>query len=81
MSREVRAIFRNGQVKPLEPLDLPEDCHLKIIIEETNGERQQANQAVADDPLAKIYEIAEDIGPADLATNLDHYLYGTPKVG
>ena len=80
MSREVRAIFRNGQVKPLEPLNLPEDSHLKIIIEETNGERHRSNPAVADDPLARIYEIAEDIGPADLATNLDHYLYGTPKV-
>ncbi|HVS80676.1 MAG TPA: antitoxin family protein [Pyrinomonadaceae bacterium] len=81
MSREVKAIFRNGQVKPLEPLDLPEDSHLKIIIEETNGERRLGNQAEADDPIARIYEIAEDIGPADLATNLDHYLYGTPKVG
>ena len=80
MSREVRAIFKNGQVKPLEPLNLPEDSQLKIIIEETNGERRRSNLVVADDPLARIYEIAEDIGPADLATNLDHYLYGTAKV-
>jgi hypothetical protein len=28
-----------------------------------------------EDPLAKIWEIAEDIGPPDLASNLDHYLY------
>ncbi len=81
MSREVRAIFRNGRVQPIEPLDLPEDSQVRIIIEETNGERRRSNQAGADDPLARIYEIAEDIGPADLATNLDHYLYGTPKVG
>jgi predicted DNA-binding antitoxin AbrB/MazE fold protein len=55
MSREVRAIFRNGQVRPLEPLDLPEDSHLKIIIEETNGERHRSNQPVADDPLANAW--------------------------
>jgi predicted DNA-binding antitoxin AbrB/MazE fold protein len=80
MSRELRAIFKNGQVKLLEPLNLPENSHLRIIIEETNGEKPRGKPAVAEDPLARIYEIAEDIGPADLATNLDHYLYGTPKV-
>ena len=81
MSREIRAIFRNGQVKPLEPLDLSEDSPLKIIIEEKRGETHRANRTDSDDPLSRIYEIAEDLGPADLATNLDHYLYGTPKVG
>ena len=64
---------------PLEPLDIPENSHLKIIVEEANGERRRANPADTD-PLARIYEIAEDIGPVDLATNLDHYLYGTPKL-
>ncbi len=71
MSREVRAIFRNGQVKPLEPLDLPEESRLRIIIEQTDGERHRASEANVADPLARIYELAEDIGPADLATNLD----------
>ena len=80
MNREVKAIFRNGQVKPLEPLDIPENSHLRIIVEETNGEKRRTNPTATEDPLAKIYEIAEDIGPVDLATNLDFYLYGTPKV-
>jgi predicted DNA-binding antitoxin AbrB/MazE fold protein len=80
MNREVKAIFRNGQVKPLEPLNIPENSHLRIIVEETNGEKRRTSPTAAEDPLARIYEIAEDIGPADLATNLDFYLYGTPKV-
>jgi predicted DNA-binding antitoxin AbrB/MazE fold protein len=80
MNREVKAIFRNGQVKPLEPLNIPENSHLRIIVEETNGEKRRTSPTATEDPLARIYEIAEDIGPADLATNLDFYLYGTPKV-
>ncbi len=81
MSREIKAIFRNGQVKLIEPLDVPEESCLRIIIEEPNGEGHRAAERDVADPMAKIYEIAEDIGPPDLATNLDHYLYGTPKVG
>ena len=81
MNREVKAIFRDGQIKPIEPLDVPEDSRLRIIIEETNRERRRATEGNGADPMARIYEIAEDIGPPDLARNLDHYLYGTPKVG
>jgi hypothetical protein len=77
MNRKVRAIFRNGEI---EPLDLPENARLKIIIEDVDGKGQPSADAGAADPMARIYEIAEDIGPADLATNLDHYLYGLPKV-
>ncbi len=31
------------------------------------------------DPIYTIYEIAEESGVPDLATNIDHYLYGVPK--
>ena len=79
MSREIKAIFRNGQVRPIEPLDVPEDSRLRIIIDDTNGRDRSATKGASADPIARIYEIAEDIGPADLATHLDHYLYGTPK--
>ena len=80
MSREVRAIFRNGEVTPLEPLDLPENASLRIVIDESEVQQEQSVNGDADDPLARIHHIAENIGPADLATNLDHYLYGLPKV-
>jgi len=32
------------------------------------------------DPAFKIGELAVDCGVSDLAVNLDHYLYGHPKV-
>lgn len=33
-----------------------------------------------DDPMFRIGELAVDCGIADLSTNIDHYLYGHPKV-
>jgi hypothetical protein len=33
-----------------------------------------------DDPIYRIYELAEPSGIPDLAQNIDHYLYGHPKV-
>ncbi len=39
---------------------------------ETKGEAES-------DPAFNLAEMAEDLGSADLATNIDHYLYGLPK--
>ena len=36
--------------------------------------------AVEDDPVYRLYELAEPSGIPDLAKNIDHYLYGHPKV-
>jgi hypothetical protein len=33
----------------------------------------------ADDPIYRLGELAAPTGIADLATNIDHYLYGHPK--
>lgn len=32
------------------------------------------------DPIFRMDELATDTGISDLATNIDHYLYGHPKV-
>jgi hypothetical protein len=34
-----------------------------------------------DDPLFEMTSLAVDTGIPDLATNIDHYLYGHPKTG
>ncbi len=34
MSRSVSAIFKDGEVRPLEPLDLPDETRLTIVIDE-----------------------------------------------
>ena len=33
-----------------------------------------------ENPLLKMLELVSDTGIPDLATNIDHYLYGHPKV-
>lgn len=34
-----------------------------------------------DDPLYRMADLAVETGIPDLATNVDHYLYGHPKAG
>ncbi|MGH9941734.1 MAG: antitoxin family protein [Pyrinomonadaceae bacterium] len=71
----MNAIFKDGEVRPLEPLDLPDETRLTIVInDEAAADDEMAARRQAD-PLASIYEIAEDAGPTDLSVNLDHYLY------
>ena len=79
MSRVIEAIFKDGQVRPLEPIDLPDETRLRIIVEQEDEAAARAASPNGGDPLATIYEIAEEAGPADLSVNLDHYLYGLPK--
>ncbi len=55
----------------LEPgVHLPEGASVRIELEPANL-----------DPLLRMTELAVETGIPDLATNVDHYLYGHPKVG
>ncbi len=78
MRRVIEAIFKDGEVRSLEPLDLSDDTRLRILIEQADGADAGADVRRQSDPLATIYELAADAGPSDLAVNLDHYLYGLP---
>ena len=40
----------------------------------------ESSASIDDDPFYRMDELAVDTGVADLATNIDHYLYGHPKV-
>ena len=68
MSEAVEAIFENGVFRPLKPVGLAEGERVKITVVER-----------AADPAADFSDIAVDMGIPDLATNIDHYLYGLPK--
>ncbi len=57
----------------LEPgIDLPEGSVVRVEVETTERSRR-------DDPLFRMTELAVDTGIPDLATNIDHYLYGHPR--
>jgi hypothetical protein len=71
-----------GRVKDgaiiLEPgIELPEGSVVKIELEPTESRMDGA----ASDPLFRIADLAVETGIPDLATNIDHYLYGHPKAG
>jgi len=71
MNEQVRAVFENGVFRPLNPVQLPEGEVVQLTV----------TPAVEDeeDPAAHLPDLAIDLGIPDLATNIDHYLYGLPK--
>jgi hypothetical protein len=69
-----------GKVKDnmvvLEPgIRLPEGAAVRIEVEAMEPSNLEPN------PLLRMLDLAVDTGIPDLATNIDHYLYGHPKAG
>jgi len=54
---------------------LPEGSIVRIELESSEPSTRKA----ATDPLFRITDLAAETGISDLATNIDHYLYGHPK--
>jgi hypothetical protein len=69
-----RGRVHNGVVVIEGGAALPEGT---IVTIETHEVRAAAD---AEDPLYKLGELATASGIPDLALNIDHYLYGHPKV-
>ena len=67
--------IKNGVIVVEPGADLPEGAHVRIEVDlpETANSDQEA------DPLLRMTELAVETGVSDLATNVDHYLYGHPK--
>lgn len=77
----IRAVYENGVFRPTEPVELPENCPVKLVIDEGNRADSQPSPAA---PLARLAAIAAGHPenpnlPADFAEQHDHYLYGVPK--
>ena len=71
MTGQVEAIYENGMFRPLKRVDLPEGERVFLTVISSSKE--------AIDPAYNLTEMAEETGIPDLATNIDHYLYGLPK--
>ena len=71
---------RNGIVV-LEPgANLPEGAQVRVEQVEPIAKPAAEYARPEDDPLFDMSKYAVKTGIPDLATNLDHYLYGHPKV-
>ena len=60
----------------LEPgVQLPEGAEVRVEVDP-----RVSLPASASEPLSRMVDLAVETGLRDLATNVDHYLYGHPKV-
>ena len=51
MARVIKAVFENGVLRPLEPLDLPDRCEVEVAIEAPEHWAQEFREF-----LARIHE-------------------------
>jgi hypothetical protein len=69
--------IRNGVVVFDGGIHLPEGTPVRVVPLATNT--SDAPKFTEVDPVFRMSELAVDTGIPDLATNIDHYLYGHPK--
>lgn len=80
MTRKVRAVFDGKVFCPEEPVELEINGHYVLKIEPLKTEKSiENNKNVESDAAFDLASLAVKTGIADLATEHDHYLYGTPK--
>ena len=70
-----RGIIKGGTIVLDPGVELPEGQRVSIRVEMPTP----AADSVIDDPLLALPDLAVETGVDDLATNIDHYLYGHPK--
>ena len=89
MTITIKARYANGQLTPLEPLDLEEGAEVMVMVSVEEGAAFAPGRA-KEGPLLRVLRKAQerqaelppetwDSIPADLAGNKNHYLYGHPK--
>lgn len=70
-----RGRVKDGTIILYSGSQLPEGAIVRIELEAA-----ESSKAVSD-PLFRLTDLAGETGISDLATNIDHYLYGHPKAG
>ena len=73
MSKMIETTYRNGCIQLPDDVHIPEDTRVTVILPDN------APQQSTPDSAYSIPDLASDIGPEDLARNLEHYLYGQSK--
>ena len=69
---------QNGVIVFAPGIQLPEGASVQFeLMDKVSSQRPLSPE---DDALLRMSELAIDTGIPDLAVNIDHYLYGHPKV-
>ena len=77
MTKRLHAVFDGKVLRPEGPVDLELNGHYMLTIEPM--EKVEGIYPVENDPAFNLSSLAVKTGIPDLATEHDHYLYGTPK--
>jgi len=73
--------IQNGVVVLQNGVNLPEGAAVKVELVPLPGASDTRKVDKDElDPIFPMGELAEDAGIPDLSVNIDHYLYGHPKV-
>jgi predicted DNA-binding antitoxin AbrB/MazE fold protein len=73
MSQVIRAVYEEGMLRPLAPLQLQEHQQVRVTVESPPPEQANPAAAARVDPLAGI---RVSTGIADLAEHFDDYRFG-----
>jgi hypothetical protein len=71
---------RNGAIDLEAGIELPEGGRVRVEVDTPSWISEPAELDPENDPLRRMADFAMTGLPPDLATNIDHYLYGHPKV-
>ena len=74
--------IQNGVVVFPNGVSLPEGSRVNVELLPQSSESPTSTKIDANelDPVWRMAELATDTGIPDLSINIDHYLYGHPKV-
>lgn len=72
-----RGKVKDGAIVLDPAAELPEGALVRIELEPKEGPQSETPS----DSLWEMTSLAAETGIRDLAANIDHYLYGHPKVG
>jgi hypothetical protein len=73
MSVTIDAVYENGVLRPLGPLQLSEHQHVRVIVDVSAAQDAGAGAPPQDDPLVNV---RAHTGIADLAEHFGDYRFG-----
>ncbi len=82
MTKTIQAIYSDGQIRPLEPLELPDGTSLQIVVDVPSAAGKPGQQGSSEAAWDVFRSLGSDAQPgrlADPSIKHDRYLYGDPQ--
>lgn len=82
MTKSIQAVFTDGHIRPLQPLELPEGTSLRILVEAPVSEESVERTRVSKASWELFRSLGSDAEPGrlvDPSVEHDRHLYGQQK--